>query len=254
MNLNINIKNCASACNNLGTCYEEGNGVIKDLGIAKEFYKRGALQSNPSAMSNYAYLLCKENDYVNGMQYFNIAHSYGCPDAAFQLGMIYENGCSDSNEFTIKSDICMALLYYKSAMQNGHVKSMLRAGVIYLSGPNEIQDIKKAMDLIKQVADQGNADAIVLYGKLHLVKEETLGMNSTIRPGKWDPVNALQWFKKAITLGHPGAFYYVGTIYEFGSGVNVNLKLAIKMYSQSAKLGFKTAIERVNDLEELGIM
>lgn len=101
----------------MGICYEEGNGVAMDLGISKEYYRRASVSNNPSAISNYAYLLYSERNYREALQQFNIAHSYGCPDAAYRLGMIYEKGCDDLKGFKLEGDLCMALLYYNEAIE-----------------------------------------------------------------------------------------------------------------------------------------
>ena len=48
------------ALNNLGICYEEGKGVAKDLGIAKQFYKEAASLKHPKATNNYGWILLLE--------------------------------------------------------------------------------------------------------------------------------------------------------------------------------------------------
>lgn len=109
---------------------------------------------------------------------------------------------------------------------------------------------------IHEAAKSGIADAMVLYGNLHLNDTiegardpSSLGGHSSL----WNPRTALEWFQKAIALGHPGALYYAANLYEFGTGVALNLTLAIKMYTQSAKLGYGAAQEKLEDFEELGI-
>lgn len=106
-----------------------------------------------------------------------------------------------------------------------------------------------ALYFIHQSAEDGNADAMTLYGKLHLVEDNSSGYT-----GNWNPSHALQWFQKAIVIGNPGALYYAGNIHEEGNGVKADLDLAIKMYRQSSKLGYKPATDKMQELEMLGIV
>lgn len=106
----------AHALNNLGICYEEGQGVSRDLGIAKQMYKDAAGHNHANATNNYGYLLLLERRFDTAFCQFQLALALGSADAAYNLGTLYETGCSYENgEVCLSPDAHMAVKYYKLA-------------------------------------------------------------------------------------------------------------------------------------------
>jgi len=50
------------AMNNIGICYEVGQGVSKSLEKAKEYFKKAGEKNHPQALANHAILLIKNNN------------------------------------------------------------------------------------------------------------------------------------------------------------------------------------------------
>jgi TPR repeat protein len=91
----------------------------------------------------------------------------------------------------------------------------------------EQQDFMTAYQLLKKLAEQGNAEAQYNLGILY-------------RQGKGvmrDTKQAVQWFKKAADQGLATAQYYVGNAYDVGEGVEKNTELAVQWYQKAAKNG-----------------
>jgi TPR repeat protein len=106
----------AHALNNLGICYEEGLGVNKDLGIAKQYYKDAAAHNHANATNNYGYMLLLEKSFDEAFRNFQLALALDSSDAAYNLGTIYETGCTyDNQENCLNADIEMSVKYYKLA-------------------------------------------------------------------------------------------------------------------------------------------
>lgn len=65
----------AAAMNNLGTCYELGKGVDKDILRAYDLYEEAAAKGNAQAMSNLGFLYYKKAKFTNSAeQYLEAAH------------------------------------------------------------------------------------------------------------------------------------------------------------------------------------
>ncbi|KAJ3205791.1 hypothetical protein HDU67_008635 [Dinochytrium kinnereticum] len=101
------------AQNNLGICYEEGLGVVKDLLVAKSLYKAASEAHHPSGTNNYGFMLMLEERWWDAFRVFLIAWGLGSADAAYNLGVMYEMGCSDSTGIVIKQDIDTAIRWYR---------------------------------------------------------------------------------------------------------------------------------------------
>ena len=54
---------------------------------------------------------------------------------------------------------------------------------------------------------------------------------------KGNRVATVKWFTKSAEQGHAQAQYYLGNIYDNGSGVLENNKTAVKWYTKAAKQG-----------------
>ncbi len=80
----------------LGSLYENGNGVDKDLESAKLWYERAAEAGNRMAMHNLAALYAGgqlgKQEFESAAKWFEEAGSRGMTDSQFNLGMLYARG------------------------------------------------------------------------------------------------------------------------------------------------------------------
>ena len=67
----------AHAQNNLGICFEEGLGVVRDYAAAKEWYRKASDSNHPSATNNLGYLQLLEKNYRHAMKTFHLAAALG---------------------------------------------------------------------------------------------------------------------------------------------------------------------------------
>jgi TPR repeat protein len=63
---------------------------------------------------------------------------------------------------------------------------------------------------------------------------------------------ALSWYEKAAALGHAPAIYYLGYLYETGSGTKQDRKKALDLYSKSANLGQPEAMWHLAQMYDAG--
>jgi len=84
-----------TSMNNLGTCYELGKGVDKDILRAYDLYEEASKKGNAQAMSNLGYLYYKEakirsseEQYLEAAHWFrySIAEDERLKDSHYYLG------------------------------------------------------------------------------------------------------------------------------------------------------------------------
>jgi localization factor PodJL len=80
----------------LGTFYEKGLSVKRDVDIARRYYLQAAERGNAKAMHNLAVLDAdgggKGADYKSASQWFRKAADRGVADSQFNLGILYARG------------------------------------------------------------------------------------------------------------------------------------------------------------------
>ena len=80
----------------LGTFYEKGLSVKKDIDIARRYYLQAAERGNAKAMHNLAVLDAdgggKGANYKSAAQWFRKAADRGVADSQFNLGILYARG------------------------------------------------------------------------------------------------------------------------------------------------------------------
>ena len=97
---------------------------------------------------------------------------------------------------------------------------------------------KSSIDRVRELAEQGNADAAFLIG---VALDLGLGTET-------DPPIALQWINKAVQSGHMNAMTYLGWMHFTGRGVKANPERAFSLFESAAKAG------DVNAMHNLGWM
>ena len=88
--------NLAPAQFRLGSLYEKGLGVKKDLEIARQLYTAAGEKGNAKAMHNLAVLYAEgidgKPDYASAAQWFRKSADRGISDSQYNLGILYARG------------------------------------------------------------------------------------------------------------------------------------------------------------------
>ena len=138
----------------LAVLYERGDGVAKDIGIAKSWYQRAAEQGNVKAMHNLAVAVSRESgsaDYALAAKWYREAASHGLADSQFNLGVLAEHGLG------MEKDLSAAYHWFALAASTNDPEAVKR------------RDALKAALSIVGVAD---ADAAVRAWKAKPAKPE----------------------------------------------------------------------------------
>jgi localization factor PodJL len=87
----------------LGSLYEKGQGVKKDLEAARRLYTAAAEKGNGKAMHNLAVLYAEgvsgDPDYRNAAQWFRKAADHGVSDSQYNLAVLYARGIGVEQNF-----------------------------------------------------------------------------------------------------------------------------------------------------------
>ncbi len=170
---------------------------------------------------------------------------------------------------TKKQDVATAVLQdedlYRMAAESGNVQSQIAYAGMLLTGDMVRKDVEKALYWYEKAAESGSA---VAAESIAAVYEHGIGgvrksdeksffwygraaelgsVGALYRCGimllkdKKDK-EALSYFEKSASQGHAPSLYYVGRLYENGSGISKNEKKFMEAYLASAKKGNKDAM------------
>jgi TPR repeat protein len=93
----------------------------------------------------------------------------------------------------------------------------------------EAEDYVKAFELLKPLAEQGNAEAQCIIGSIY---DLGLGIES-------NALEAVKWYKKSASQGYGVASNNLGTIFYSGhEGIDMNRAEASEWYQKARQQGF----------------
>ncbi len=137
----------------LGTLYENGQGIAKNLEEAKKWYRNAAAQGHVRARRRLEALEGKStrvgSETVALKWYLDLAEQ-GDADAQYNLAFMYETG------FSVPKDNGKAARWYEPAAEKKHVLAQLRLGLMYLAGAGVKQSEIQADKLLSAAAKSGN--------------------------------------------------------------------------------------------------
>jgi len=184
----------ATALNNLGVHYLQGDGVEKDVDRAIELYRKAGEKGSLQAQSNLANLYWygrKEVPRNPSLAVFwaKKAAAQDSEDVLFILARAHETGDGAAENMET------AVQWYEKAAAAGQASGLNNLAYFYLKGEVVGQNAEKAIDLYKKASELGNSLASNNLGIIY-------------RNGSEVPKNlqlSAQYFEKAVEQKHPGA-------------------------------------------------
>lgn len=184
----------ATALNNLGVHYLQGDGVEKDVNRAIELYRKAGENGSAQAQSNLANLYWYGRTGVPRNPSLSVfwarkAADQGSESVLFVLARAYETGEGASENMQT------AVEWYEKAAVAGQAPGLNNLAYFYLKGEVVAQDADRAVDLYKKASDLG-----------HGLASNNLGI--IYRNGSEVPKNlqlSAQYFQKAVEQKHPDA-------------------------------------------------
>ena len=158
----------------LGSLYENGLGVPRNLDTARRWYESAAEQNYPRAQVNLGVLFQSgtgvSKDLTTAIYWFKKAVALNDPRAQAKLAYIYlaEPGYKQfENE---------AVELLKSSAEAGYQEAQFNFAMLLLEGERGItKDKTRATNLLKQSADQNNPAAMNVLAILYLRDSKTSG-------------------------------------------------------------------------------
>ncbi len=135
----------AYAQNNLGTMYDNGEGVPENDVEAVKWYRLAAEQGNADAQSNLGFMYANgegvpEND-TEAVKWYRLAAEQGNATAQYNLGVRYANG-----EGVIQSNVIAHMLANLAGAQGNKNAPELRDAISEIMTPN---DISRAQEMAR---------------------------------------------------------------------------------------------------------
>jgi TPR repeat protein len=178
---------------NVAWLHEQGKGVPKDCGKAREWFERAAHFGNAVAMRELGLLYQNgegiPQDWGKALEWFEKAATIGDIPSMTSLGLLYQNGQG------VTQDNGKAREWYQGAAQSGDPIAMTNLAVLYFYGKGGPQDYAKSLAWFEQAANAGNTNAMFNLGLMY-------------RDGRYvtqDYQRARDWFQRAADAGNADA-------------------------------------------------
>ncbi|KAJ3223715.1 hypothetical protein HDU78_011231 [Chytriomyces hyalinus] len=233
------------AQNNLGICFEEGKGVMKDLVLAKTWYKAASDAKHANATNNLGYMLLLEKNWMEALKLFYLAWSLGSADAACNIATIYETGCDDEHGPLVDENIELALRWYREASEKDSTKAQIRLATLLTTLPSpRIHDAEIAITYLQKAVDTGSLEAMTLMGQM-------LQLGIGTPDGQPDLPGAFELFSKGALAGHAESLFNLANCFETGAGVERDYDRACVLFEEAARFGSAEALERIELLNSI---
>ncbi|RHZ81896.1 hypothetical protein Glove_117g497 [Diversispora epigaea] len=210
---------------NLGCCYQNGIGTTKDEEKAFRWYMKSAEGGNHTGQNNLGHYYLNGTgtikDEEKAFQWFLKSAEGGSSDGQFNLGYCYEKGIG-----TAKDGEKAFKWYIKSAKGGSHT-GQNSLGYCYRNGIGTTKDEEKAFQWYLKSAEGGN-----LKGQYNLGNCYFNG-SGTIK----DEEKAFQGYLKSAEGGNLMGQYTLGNCYEKGIGTTKDEEKAFRWYLKSAEGG-----------------
>jgi uncharacterized protein len=186
---------------------------------------------------------------VEAVRWFTVSTEKGNAYAAFQAGQIFEQRMDiPNNEIQSRFFYNLALNgFIQAEHENPDDSQEFRIGQMFYRGKGTIADYAAAANWFSLSAEKGNAQAQFQLARM-------------LQTGEGVPVNeqraqtlysmAFQGFMKSLQVEpDSGLQYKIGTMFEFGLGVEKSISTAKQWFTMSADAGNEFAAERLKQIE-----
>lgn len=248
----------------LGIMFEKGLGVSKNPYKAKEYfieaYNNAVRGASAYLGSFFLYGKACEKNYKQALDLFCEATRECDPFGDFYLGVMYEEG------LFVKKSEKRAKICYENAGREGVLEAYYKLGAMYAQGRGVKRSQKKATEYLALSCGENNSENNK-FSTINNEKEAREALDNIVKKehdkkmyyeigvdlyDKEQYEDALNFFLKGADLNCDKCFFYLGEIYEEGSGVVVNAKKAISYYKKAYNLGNYNASYRLGLIYKYG--
>lgn len=141
----------------IGTMYDNGQGVTKDQVEASKWYRKAAEQGDAWGQDHLGYMYLMgygvTKDYAEAVKWYRKAAEQGHASAQGGLGYMYDMG------YGVEKDHAEANKWYRKAAEQGNVTAQYNLGQNYRLGQGVNVDLTQAKYWYEKAAAQGDEDA-----------------------------------------------------------------------------------------------
>ncbi len=211
------------ASNNLGVCYQNGVGCVRDLRAAFEKYREAAERGHAVAISNCGYMkelgLGTPADTAEALRFYRQAAERGCLEALYNLGrlLIFTE--------TIYADFAAGREALRQAGERGSGDAFNLLGCMEYKGFQVPRNYLQAREYFEMADDLDNAPAKNNLGWLY---QHGYGV-------KPDLDRAVSCYTESAELGYSSAQCNLGFMYYNGLGVPRDFAKALHYFRLAAQ-------------------
>ncbi len=152
----------AAAQTDIGAMYQQGLGVTKDIGQARQWYFKAATQGFGPAQSRLGHLYMDgaggDQDYAKAFEWLGKAAEQGGVAAQSNLGLLYLKGLGTTQDFA------KAAGWFAAAASSGNAYAQTDLGLMYAAGHGVPRDLVAAYALLALSAPTLDASSAVAAG------------------------------------------------------------------------------------------
>lgn len=244
----------------MGSLYQQGDGVIKNVATALPWLEKAAKQKHHGALNALGVIYASEKefrDYAKAQKCFEAAARQNIPEARYNLGLLLLTGLSG------KPSPSEAANNFQLAAEAGIAAAQHKLGKLYDKGDVLKENPEEALQWYHKAAEQGYAQAQFDLGMMyHLGKGvqkndeialHWLGLAATERilaaqteiaefydrgyGTQQDRLKAFYWYCQAAEQGNADAQLALGFKYALGEGVPQDFVLAYVWFNLSGAQG-----------------
>jgi len=238
----------------LGACYYNGIGVIKDDKKAIEYMEKAALRDVANAQMNL-YIMMFQNAQTdeekrNAFYWLDKAVEQELASALYEMGTLYYNG------LVYKQDFSKAADYYQQSSDAGSAEAMAMLGAMYQNGQGFEKDLEKAAECFTEAAESGSLSGLFNIGAAYMGGlgveqdyeeavncfmyiidlEEPFYLMPDLNDADTRSDIALTFHRMAVyDLVYPMAHHNLGVIFQQGLGAEIDKSKALYHFMLAAE-------------------
>ena len=219
----------------MGRAFDNGNGIDKDIGKAKTYYRRVIDECSDKkviskAQGNLAIILWNEinseSDKLTVIQLYKESIKNGNEVSMYNLGKIFDDGNKVDRDYLVAYD------YYRMAAEHNYPDAQAELGWMYEKGHGVPQDYYKSSYWYNLAAKNNHLVAMVNLGN-HYMNGNGVECNKEKGFSLYMRAYALRKNDESI----PTLLYLIANSYEFGNGVARDCQEAIRWYERARDAG-----------------
>lgn len=205
-------------------------------------------QERQAAFEEGAMASLLKKDYARAMECYRRAAELGHPLAAYNLGVMHENGMGT------EEDLAEALKWYEEAADLGSADAQYRCAKMYYNGEGTEKDSRVYLMWLRKAAAQGHAGAAEVWNRLVSLDEgDALLASAILEEGKRAFAKkryeeAMERFLEVPEPHRASADYILGLMFADGLGTQTDRNKAIYYSERAAKRGHAEAAFRLGEI------